>query len=109
METESQQENQWGDYITNGSYVIACGSPDFISKDFLQSTAYGNGAFLEYALRQVGKEVVPVGLTFKVFNDTSMDTITTSDATKYTVALTVVPVVLALGAGIFVLVRRKNR
>jgi len=109
METEEQQENQWGDYVTNGSYVIACGSPEFASKALLQSTAYGNGAFLEYALRQVGKEVVPVGLTFKVFNDTTMDTVTTSGATQYTVVLTVLPVVVALGAGIFVLVRRKNR
>lgn len=109
IETESTQENQWGDSVTNGSYVIACGSPDFASKAFLQSTAYGNGAFLEYALRQVGQEVVPVGLTFKVFNDTTMDTVTTAAATQYTVVLTVLPVIVALGAGIFVLIRRKNR
>lgn len=109
IETENQQENQLGDYVVNGSYVLACGSPEFASRALLQSTAYGNGAFLEHALRVVGQEVVPVGLTFKIFNDVSMDTVTTSDATKYTVVLTVLPVVVAMGAGIFVLVRRKNR
>ena len=109
METEQQQENQLGDYVINGSYVLACGSPAFASRALLQSTAYGNGAFLEHALRVVGQEIVPVGLTFKIFNDVSMDTVTTADATKYTVVLTVLPVVVAMGAGIFVLVRRKNR
>lgn len=109
METEQQQENQLGDYVINGSYVLACGSPEFASRSLLQSTAYGNGAFLEHALRVVGQEVVPVSLTFKIFNDVSMDTVTTADATKYTVILTVLPVVFAMGAGIFVLVRRKNR
>jgi hypothetical protein len=64
---------------------------------------------LEYALRQVGKEVVPVGLTFKIFNDTSMDTVTTADATQYTVVLAILPVIVSLGAGVFVLIRRKNR
>ena len=109
METEQQQENQMGDYVTNGSYVLACGSPEFASRALLQSTAYGNGAFLEHALRVVGQEVVPVNLTFKIFNDVSMDTVTTADATKYTVVLAVLPVIISLGAGIFVLVRRKNR
>lgn len=109
IESERQQENSLGDYIVNGSYVLACGSPEFASRALLQSTAYGNGAFLEHALRVVGQEVVPVGLTFKIFDDVSMDTVTTADAMKYTVVLTVLPVVVAMGAGIFVLVRRKNR
>ena len=39
----------------------------------------------------------------------AIDIITTKEATQYTVVLTIVPVVIALGSGIFVLVRRKNR
>jgi len=95
--------------VNQASYVIACGSIDFASEDALQSTAYGNNAFLEYALRTIGHEPVPVGLVPKPFGDTTMDTITTTAATRYTIILTIVPIVLALGAGIFVLVRRKNR
>ena len=108
---EDRNVTEQGDLSTvnQASYVIACGSIDFAAEDVLQSTAYGNNAFLEYALRTIGHEPVPVGLIPKPFGDTTMDTVTTSEATTYTIILTVVPAVLALGAGIFVLVRRKNR
>ena len=108
---EDRNVTEQGDLSTvnQASYVIACGSIDFAAEDVLQSTAYGNNAFLEYALRTIGHEPVPVGLIPKPFGDTTMDTITTSAATTYTIVLTLVPVVLALGAGIFILVRRKNR
>ena len=108
---EDRNVTEQGDLsnVNQASYVIACGSIDFAAEDVLQSTAYGNNAFLEYALRTIGHEPVPVGLIPKPFGDTSMDTVTTSEATTYTIILTVVPAVLSLGAGIFVLVRRKNR
>ena len=108
---EDRYETEQGDLssINRASYVIACGSIDFAAEDLLQSTAYGNNAFLEYALRTVGHEPVPVGLVPKPFGDTTIDTVTTQAATRYTIILTLVPAVLALGAGIFVLVRRKNR
>ena len=95
--------------VNQASYVLACGSIDFVAEDVLQSTAYGNNAFLEYALRKMGHEPVPVGLVPKPFGDTTIDTITTAEATRYTIILTVLPAVLSLGAGIFILVRRKNR
>lgn len=109
LETEKTQTGNYGDYVVNGSYVLACGSPDFASQALLQSTAYGNGAFLEYSLRIIGQEIVPVNLTFKVLNDSSMDTITTKAATACTVVLTVLPIVLSVGFGAFILIRRKNR
>ena len=56
-----------------------------------------------------GREPVPVGLDFKEFANYEIEEISTGDATKYTVALTVAPIVITLCAGVFVLVRRKNR
>lgn len=112
VSTESRMvvENETlGTGMNETSYVIACGSTDFASQSLLQSNSYGNSTFLEYALRAVGKEPVPVGVKFKPFGDYTIDTITTSEATQYTVVLTVVPALLALGSGIFVIVRRKNR
>lgn len=109
-ETHTVVENDtMGTGMTETAYVVACGSTDFASRGLLQSNSYGNSTFLEYALRTIGKEPVPVGVKFKPFGDYTIDTITTSEATQYTVVLTVVPAVLALGSGIFVIVRRKNR
>jgi len=110
VENRNVSEDNYGySSVNEASYVIACGSPEFAAQSFLQSNAYGNGAFLEYALRIIGQEPVPVGLTFKPFGDYTIDTVTTAEATQYTVVLTVVPAVLALGVGIVVIVRRKNR
>ena len=61
------------------------------------------------ACRTIGQEPVPVGLGFKPFADFTIDTVTTKEATQYTVVLTTVPVVTAIAAGIIVLVRRKHR
>ena len=108
---EDRSTTEAGDYnvLNQASYVIACGSTEFVSKNLLESSAYGNNAFLEYAMRTIGNEPVPVGLVPKPFGDTTIDTVTTSEATQYTVVLTVLPAVLAIGSGIFVLVRRKHR
>ena len=108
---EDRGTTEQGDYtlLDQSSYVIACGSTEFASEKLLQSSAYGNNAFLEYTLRTVGGEPVPVGLSPKPFGDTSIDTVTTAEATQYTIVLALVPAVLAIGSGIFVLVRRKHR
>ena len=94
--------------INEASYVVAAGCSAFAIDDILHGQ-YGNNMFLEYILRVIAHEPVPVGLTFKPFGDYTIDTITTADATKYTVVFTVVPLILSLGVGIFVIVRRKNR
>lgn len=94
--------------VNEASYVIATGCSEFAIDKVLQGQ-YGNNMFLEYTLRIISHEPVPVGLTFKPFGDYTIDTITTADATQYTVVFTVVPLILSLGIGIFVIVRRKNR
>lgn len=89
------------------SYVLACGSTLFASRDLLQSAVYGNTDVLLSALRAMGKELVTVDLKHKPFASTDIDTITVSQANQYTVVLTVVPAVIIFGLGIFVMVRRK--
>ena len=108
--TVEDHYTQESNYTTsnNPSYVLATGCTQFAVDELLHGQ-YGNNMFLEYTLRIVAQEPVPVGLTFKPFGDYTIDTVTTAEATQYTVVLTVVPLILSLGVGIFVIVRRKNR
>ena len=69
----------------------------------------GGDDFVLSAARAIGQEPVPVGLTLKPFADTTIDTITTAEATQYTLVLTILPAVASLAFGIVVLIRRKNR
>jgi len=105
-EDDIQQE---GNYATtnDASYVLACGSLDFVKEAFLVSNSYGNNEILNCALRQMGREVIPVTLDFRPFAHTDIETITAAQTTQYTVVLAVVPAVLIFGTGIFVLLRRK--
>ncbi len=103
------ENNDTSASINEASYVFACGSSDFAASALLQQGSYGNNAFLEYALRIVGQEPVPVGLDPNVFYDDTIDTITTADATRYTVVLTVLPALAAIITGVIVIVRRKYR
>ncbi|MBR2293421.1 MAG: Gldg family protein [Clostridia bacterium] len=108
MESKTTREDNFSS-STATSYVLACGSPAFVNTTVINNNAYGNNSFLEYALRAIGQEPVPVGLEFKPFGDYTIDTVTTAEATQYTVVLTVIPAVVALVAGVVVIVRRKNR
>ena len=107
-ESRFTQESNYSS-IDEASYVFACGSTEFASGDLLHSNSYGNTDFLLTALRTIGKEPVPVGLDIKPFADYDIDTVTTSEATQYTVVLATVPVIVAAAAGIVIIVRRKNR
>ena len=95
--------------VNHYSYVMACASTDFICDELLMSNSYGNTDFFLTALRAIGREPVPVGLTFKPFADSTIDTITTADSTWYTVTFASVPALAALITGIVIIVRRKNR
>ena len=109
MEVRSTTESNYS-HIEQTSYVYACGSTDFASgKNLLGATAYGNRDLLLTVLRDIGREPVPVGLEFKPFADYTIDTITTSEATQYTIVLAIIPAIVALTCGVVVIVRRKNR
>ena len=107
VETHYEQEKYT--LIEDSAYVVLCGSTDFASDKYLYSNSYGNEDLLLSVFQMCGREPVPVGLDFKEFANYEIEEISTGDATKYTVALTVAPIVIALCAGVFVLVRRKNR
>ena len=108
VESRITQESNYTT-IDEASYVVACGSTDFASEVFLKSNAYGNTDLMLSVCRSIGREPVPVGLGFKPFADFTIDTVTTKEATQYTVVLSVVPVLVAIVTGIVVLVRRKHR
>ena len=107
VETHYEQEKYA--LIEDSAYVVLCGSTDFASSKYLYSNAYGNEDLLLSVFQMCGREPVPVGLDFKEFANYKIEQISTGDATKYTVALTIAPIIICLGAGVFVLVRRKNR
>ncbi len=109
MEHRITQDANYVDYTEENSYVIACGSTEFASEELLYSSSYGNGDLLLSACRAIGREPVPVGISLKPFADTTIDNITSSEATQYTVVLTVIPLVVAMISGAVVLIRRKNR
>ncbi|MGI6754404.1 MAG: hypothetical protein ACOX31_08965 [Eubacteriales bacterium] len=89
------------------SYVIACASTAFASRELLQSNVYGNSDALLSVLRQVSKETIVVDLPHKPFAKTDIESITTAEANQYTIVLSVIPATVALGIGIFVTVRRR--
>ncbi len=109
--TKEDRTTQESNYTTlsEASYVVACGSTDFATEGLLRSESYGNSDLLLSALRVIGREPVPVGLEPNPFADYTIDSITTKESTQYTVVLTVVPAVIAIGVGAFVLIRRKNK
>lgn len=109
VSAETYHEQEKYNTIPDSAYVMLCGSTDFASDKYLYSNSYGNEELLLSVFQMCGREPVPVGLDFKEFANYKMEEISTGDATKYTVALTVAPIAIALCAGVFVLVRRKNR
>ena len=102
-----QESNTTGFY--DSAYVMLCGTTEFASEKYLKSNTYGNADLMLSVCERMGREPVAVGLTYKEFANYTIETITTEAATAYTAIFTIAPLVIALCAGVFVLVRRKNR
>ena len=98
-------DNENEDY----SYVLACGSTEFLSSTLLLSNTYGNTDLMLSALRATGREFIPVGLDLKPFASTTIETLTTARANRYTLALIIAPTLITAIAGVYVLGRRKYR
>lgn len=109
VSTETFVETEYAGGLEDSAFVFLCGSTDFANEKYLSSNVYGNNDFLLTALSMMGREPVPVGLKYKNFANYEIQTIEQNDATAYTVFFTVAPLVVALFAGVFVIVRRKNR
>jgi len=89
------------------SYVLACGSADYVNSGYLTSNAYANADILYNTIKLTGRERILADIEYKVLDDTALD-ITTAQANKWTVAMTVtLPLIIAI-AGCAVWIRRKN-
>lgn len=89
------------------SYVIAAGSPSFASQSYLVSNSYANEDIITASMQAMGKDRVIVGFTYKPFDDSSL-TVTTADANKWTVAMTLaLPLIVAV-LGAVVVTKRKH-
>lgn len=93
------------DYIY--SYVFACGSPSFVSGDYLGSNSYGNSDIIYAAMRAVGRENLLVDLKYKPFDNTTLS-ITTAQASRWTVVFAVIPPAIIAISGIVIRIKRKN-
>ena len=88
------------------SYLLACSSTDF-AKAAALSSSYGNHELLTYACSMMGRDVISVSLDYKPFSSTEIKNLIASDATQYTIVLTVVPAAIVFIAGVVIMVRRK--
>ncbi len=97
--------------INKISYVCAVGSTEFASNAVLGSNAYGNTDLLLATLREIGREIEPVGISFKMLASTEADAeLHAAFAnTAWTVVLTVIPAVTLAVCGTVVLIRRRVR
>ena len=109
VSVETFTEQEFSGSITDSAYVLLCGTTEFASEKYLSSNTYGNADFMLTALQMAGREPVPVGLAYKEFANYTIESITSAEATTYTVIFTLAPIVIAFVAGVFVIVRRKNR
>ncbi|MBR6514671.1 MAG: GldG family protein [Clostridia bacterium] len=88
------------------NYVLCAGTKSFTDEKYLRGSTYGNGDIIYAAMRAFGKEMVPVDLDFKVFDDQTL-TVELTEANVWTVTLTaLMPSVVAV-VGAVVLIRRK--
>lgn len=103
------QEDNYGISVADqSSYVVACGSTEFVSSALLNSNAYGNSELLMKLFYETGKENVPSSIPITLFSNTTIETLTVNRANAYTLILTIVPTAIVFGTGIFVIVRRRR-
>ncbi len=95
-------------YENGSSYVGVIASADFCEETFLQSAVYGNNDTLMRTFRHMGKEFTTEGLTIKPFASTDISIITTAQMLKWTLVLSLTPVVLITAAAVVILVKRRR-
>jgi hypothetical protein len=91
------------------SYVFVSGSAEAASNAYLGATSvkYANKDIVYNTIKLTGKDRVLCDIEPKQFEKTALD-ITTAEANRWTVILTVVLPVIIAGVGTVVWVRRKN-
>lgn len=101
----NNEESISADYVY--SYVIACGAPSLVKNDYITSNAYGNEDIVYSTMRAVGRDNSLADLAYKPFDDVEL-TITTAQATRWTVTFAVMPPLVIAVCGIVVRIKRKN-
>lgn len=89
------------------SYVVACGSADYVNSGYLTSNTYANADILYNTIKLTGRERILADIDYKVLDDTALD-ITTDQANKWAVVMTVTLPVIIAAAGAVVCIRRRN-
>ncbi len=89
------------------SYVMAFGSPSFVASNYIESNSYANEDIVSAAMKAVGRERVLALIERKPFDKDEI-TITTAEANKLTIIMTVaVPAIIAI-CGAVIIIRRKH-
>lgn len=93
------------DYIY--TYVLVCGSPEFVSDEYIQSNSYANSDILVNTVRLVGREKIVADIDPKVLDETALD-ITNAQANGWSIAMIIaIPAVVAV-VGIYICIRRRR-
>ena len=86
---------------------MACSSASFADSVYMSQSAYGNRDIIYASMRLFGVDQVPVDIRFKQFEDNAL-TISTAEASTWTVVLVAVIPVLILAVGTVVWVKRRH-
>ena len=97
-------------YVDNepvASHVLACSSTNFCDAEYILQNQYGNADIMMTAIREFGRDTVPIDLDFKVLDDMGLS-ISTKEATAWTVVVACIVPVIMLVMGTVVYIRRKH-
>jgi hypothetical protein len=102
-----EQSDDYG-YTANNSYVMACSSIEFATGEYLNNGVFGNEEVILSAVEIMDLDVVSVNIGYKLFRSYNISDLEVGEADAWTLWLVILPPVIAFGAGIVVLVRRKH-
>ncbi len=104
----TQGKQLGGSTTTDYSYMMVSGSTDFAAAKQLISNVYGNGESLYSMMRIMQKEVIYLDMGRKPFATVDIESLTFSDATRYTAILAIVPAFVVFTVGAVINIRRKR-
>lgn len=94
------------DAVSGGS-VLVCSSVTFVEEDAMQNGSYSNETLLLAAVEAMGKSDTPLHLAAQPLSGDEIHTLTTRQAYQITLLLVGAPVLLSVGTGLVVLIRRR--
>lgn len=100
----TEQKNESG----GTSHVGVVSSVHFVTDKYLQSAVYGNSDVMLHLFGRIGLGTTTEGLNVKPFLVQDISTVTTTEILVWTLTLSIVPAVLALLAGVVILVKHRR-